>query len=594
MRNNKKICAAIYVLLASLFLSALPGCSASESPTPLAAATDEGVPVEKVKNPSIDDAPLVDNSYLYSDEDSGSVVTMYLTVSRGDAAENTDHSWTEINSHSTAYYANLGIPRYQDECLLQIGDEKGPVAGQLGYGLQVPNATVQVRGATSSEMPQKSYKIKLNKGSDEWRDQRTILLNKHIFDGLRFRNKLYYDLMEDIPSLISLRTQFVHLYVKDDTDGPSKGFADYGLYTQAEAPDGHFLKNHGLDIKAQLYKMNFFEFYRYPDEIRLKSDPKYDVKKFESILKIKGNDDHSKLIAMLDDVNDYSKPIEEVFDKYFDADNYFTWIAFNILMGNIDSQSRNNYLYSPQNSDKWYYIAWDCDTSLTRYEYNLTDPSRIGYEYGISNYWGDVLFSRVMQIPKYRAMLNEKVEAVRKIVTPQKINSMAGVYEQVVKKYLFKMPDLMNSELNQKQYDAMAATFANELDLNYNLYKSSLRMPMPFYLDVPAIKNGQLYFKWDPAFDLNGEDVTYTFELARDYNMKDLITSAKGLSFPTITTGTLKPGKYFFRVRATNEDGYTQYAMVYYVVHNVKYYGVQCFYMLKDGTISIEEKHEQG
>lgn len=49
-----------------------------------------------------------------------------------------------------------------------------------------------------------------------------------MFEGLRFRNKLAYDLMKDIPQMISARTQFVHLYVKDETEGGSGVFEDYG------------------------------------------------------------------------------------------------------------------------------------------------------------------------------------------------------------------------------------------------------------------------------------------------------------------------------------------------------------------------------
>ena len=105
---------------------------------------------------------------------------------------------------------------------------------RVGYGETAPNATVQVRGQTSSEYAQKNYKIELKKNKGTWRGQRTINLNKHMGEGMRFRNKLAYDLMKKIPQMLSLRTQFVHLYVKDNTDGTSDSFADYGLYTQVE------------------------------------------------------------------------------------------------------------------------------------------------------------------------------------------------------------------------------------------------------------------------------------------------------------------------------------------------------------------------
>ena len=75
---------------------------------------------------------------------------MYLTVSRGNSSENTDHSWAEINTYSVYDYADMGVTRYQVMGLLQAGDEDGPVAGEVGYGEEAPNATVQVRGQTSS------------------------------------------------------------------------------------------------------------------------------------------------------------------------------------------------------------------------------------------------------------------------------------------------------------------------------------------------------------------------------------------------------------------------------------------------------------
>src|SRR5574344_199997 len=39
--------------------------------------------------------PLADNPALYAEDDDGSVVTMFVTVSRGNTADNTGHSWGE-------------------------------------------------------------------------------------------------------------------------------------------------------------------------------------------------------------------------------------------------------------------------------------------------------------------------------------------------------------------------------------------------------------------------------------------------------------------------------------------------------------------
>ncbi len=175
--------------------------------------------------------------------------------------------------------------------------------------------------------------------------------------------------MKQIPNMVSLRTQFVHLYIMDQTTDPwSKAFADYGLYTQVEIPDKKFLKSRFLDPNGQLYKAAFFDFGRYPDQIRLVDDPLFDESIFSTRLEIKGNRDNSKLINMLDDVNNPDIPIEATFEKYFNADNYFTWMAYNILAGNVSTSSGNFYLYSPRNGNKFYFIPWDYDDSFFRTE----------------------------------------------------------------------------------------------------------------------------------------------------------------------------------------------------------------------------------
>lgn len=230
--------------------------------------TEQQEEIKKAETQDINDVHLRDKDSLYENDDEASVVTMYLTVSRGNSSEGTAHTWKEINSYSAYDYDKMGVERYQTAALLQVGDESGPQSGEVGYGENVPNATVQIRGQTSSRNSQKNYKIELKKNKGTWRGQRTINLNKHQTDGMRFRNKLSYDLLKGIPQLMSLRTQFVHLYVRDLTEGNSAEFQDYGLYTQVEQLNKTGMENHGMDSKGQLYKINSFEFFRYEDVIK--------------------------------------------------------------------------------------------------------------------------------------------------------------------------------------------------------------------------------------------------------------------------------------------------------------------------------------
>ena len=577
-----------YMITAAWFLFIHTGCGImiTQPVQPMIAA------VEKEPVPDINRVTLQDHKAIYLEDDEGSVVTMYLTVRRGNLADNTDHSWEEVNRYSVSDYAAMGVERYAVEVILQIGDENGPLPGELGYSEVVPNAVVNIRGASSSHHVQKSYKISLLESTEPWRGQKTIALNKHVYDNVRFHNKLSYDYIKQIPDMIGLRTQFVHLYVKDETGGLSKsGYVDYGLFTQVELPNKTYLKNHRLDSNGHLYKAMFFEFERYEENLKLKTDPKYNEALFSKILEIKGNEDHAKLLEMLDAVNDYGTSIESTFEKYFDADNYFTWLAFNILIGCIDTQSQNFYLYSPSNSEKWYFIPWDLDSSWERYEREKISPDT-GFEAGVMNYWGSVLHKRVLALPKYREMLDDKITSLRNIITVEKTREMIEIYKPVVLQHSFKMPDLMHIKLNTQQFNEVCDEIPYEVERNYALYRDSFEKPMPFYLNPPEwIDENKLRFSWEASYDFDAENITYTFELCRDYLFRDPIQAVSGLEIPLIETQMLSPGQYFYRVTAKNTSGCSQTAFDYYVdTEYVKHYGMMCFYVLEDGEVIVRKE----
>lgn len=575
---NKKLRFCSFVLATVFTLGA---CSAPKEEVKTKAKEQKST----VKSDDINEYSLRDKNALYDMHDPSEIVTMYLTVSRGNEGENTDHSWEEINTYSAYDYDEMGVDRYKVEGLLQVGDENGPKKGEVGYNQLSPNCTVQIRGQTSSLNAQKNYKISLKENKGTWRGQSTIALNKHQGDGLRYRNKMVYDLITGIDQMMGLRTTFVHLYVKDTTSGSSV-FKDYGLYTQVEQLNKTALKAHGLDKNGHLYKINYCEFYRYEDVIKLKDESGYDIKAFEEILEVKGSDDHKKLIKMLDEVNDYSYPMEKVLEKHFDIENLSYWMAFHILMGNIDTQSRNFYIYSPLHSDKWYILTWDNDASLKRTEYKLMN--RIdggGWESGVSNYWGNVLFQRCLKTEVFRKALDKAMEDLKGYLNKERIDSISLKYKNLLKPIIYSMPDSMHEHLSQSQYDIVAKSISGEIDTNYKLYKESFEKPMPFFIGIPQKNGGKLSFVWDNSYDFNRENVTYTFELSKSLSFASPIAKHENLNIAAVQTDMLPAGQYFIRVTATNESGKSMPAFDYYISENGKNYGVMCFYVNQKGEI---------
>lgn len=584
-------------LVGILLVGSMNGCATTEVNTELeierdnieSALSETGV-MDLYGNHSIKD-----NDGWYDNWNSNDVVTMYLTVSEGNPDDGTNHTWEEINTHSAYYYEDLGIDRYKVEGLLQVGDENGPVEGELGYGKYTPNAIVQIRGQTSSRRKQKNYRISLKDDKGDWEGMTTINLNKHVSDGFRFTNLLAYNLMQEVEDMISARTRFVHLYVKDDTaSGEEDGFVDYGLYTFVEQINKSFLTNHGLDKNGQLYKVNYFEFYEYEDIIMLKNTIGYDAKKFEERLEIKGDDDHSKLMAMLQDLNDYSIPIEEVFNKWFDTDNYFTYLAFHILIGNKDTQSRNQFLYSPSNLNKFYFISWDNDGALSSYYAELHENQQgLGFEEGISNYWGNVLHRRILENPKYRQMLDDKIHELKEtVLSKENVMKKAESYARTVLPYLYELPDIEYAPFTYEEYDYGIENLYSQIEDNYNRYLLSLEKPMPFFLGVPQMEDGKITFIWDTSYDFDQENITYTFEVSDGYTFSNVLYSEKDLIVPGASVKSLPPGQYFFRVKAKNTSGYEQVAFDYYNSERGKEYGVRCFYVTESGKVQVEVYEE--
>ncbi|MFN8382601.1 MAG: CotH kinase family protein [Anaerolineales bacterium] len=583
------------IILAALFLiyvsvNSLPSGAAIDKNLTVAtliATPLYGAPVETAGN--IDDLPFQDNPVVYQNDSPGSVVTMYLTIRKGNSSDKTDYTWQQINDFTKYWELEDKVVEVgKAEAIVQFGNETGPLPGEVGYGALTPNGTIQIRGATTSLAPQKSYKVELFNNAGTWRGQSTINLNKHIYDGSRFRNKLSFDLLKDIPDMISLRTQFVHVYVKDETSDPVQTeFVDYGLFTQVEQPNKRFLESRHLDRDGQFYKANDFEFYRYADQIRLVTDSLYDADSFSLRLEIKGNKDHAKLIQLLDDVNNYDIPIEQTFEKYFNSDNYFTWMAFNILVGNIDTQSQNYFLYSPKNGTKWYFIPWDYDDAFPlQNQPNLVSYSIAPWENGVSNYWGVVLHRRVLSVEKYRKTLDEKVLEVKEILTPQRIENLIKLYQPVVDQYTQVLPDNYYMPSDPSQSHLIANLIPGDVETNYNLYVESLKKPMPFYLGEPTLSDGKLSFAWDESHDFNGEDISYHFQIAKDWAFNDVVFDQVLTNTTNIQVDMLSPGEYFWGVVATNTSGYSQYPFdKYYDTDSRSHPGVKRFYVTPDGEV---------
>ncbi len=519
---------------------------------------------------------MIENKSIYSEDDPQSLVYFYVTVQRGDAGSDTDHSFAEVNSAvrfvEDSHVANDIYAR----AIVQVGDASGPQPGMLGYDATASNATIRVRGNSSSVRPQKSYKLDLDDEAGLWRGQSNIALNKHNFDATRLRNKLYFDLLRPVEDISSLRTQFVRLYIKDETAGETT-FTDYGLFTQAEVPTKKYLANHGLDSEGYLYKAISFNF-EMSDALKNFDDPDFDQAAFDQILSCKGRQDNQKLIDLVNLIADRSVDINEIVGDYIDRDNYLTWLAYNILMGNNDTTVQNFYLYSPLNSRKWFFIPWDGDNCLHWQEDEVESlTGNYGsWEHGVANYWGVLLHQRFLKNEANRAELAAKVDELHETINRDTVNALAQQYDTVVRPYALAMPDFYYLGNTAQERDAILAGLGDQVELAYQQFYDSLHELMPFFMYQPVQEGQNVLFRWEDAYDFDNQPITYRLRVAATPDFAAPVVDVSGLNsteYP-VPSGQLTAGTWYFEVTAVTQDGRTAPAMNKIQVSDVYYPGV--------------------
>lgn len=523
---------------------------------------------------------LKESRAIYELDKSDSLHIMYVTIMKSGSSKNKPvFSFAEINNTSSRLPDGEADP--QVEVIIQEGDESGPVKGGLGYNEKTANATLEIRGNSSRSANQKSYKIKLNNKAGLWQEHKILNLNKHAFELSRVRNKLSFDYLKLIPNISSLRTHFVQLKVKDlTTTVPNKEFVDYGLYTEIEQPDKTFLKYHGLDPNGNLYKANNFFFQRSPDVLVEATDPKYNKSEFEKILKINASENHTKLLHMLDEVNDTSKNINEIVDTYFNRDNFLTWMATNILLDNIDTINQNFMLYSPSNSDIWYFLPWDYDGGWDSYAQNAKEAElRASWQHGISNYWGSLLQRRFFKDPTNVKQLSAKIEELSKIITKEQTDSFLNAYHPIITKFVYNAPDINTLPAGginffENEYKRLSAL----PELKKKDYYTALEKPMPIFLGVPEVKDLVTTFYWDQSYDLQGDELSYDFQISKDPQFTKLVEEKNGLKITHHEVSGLTKGTYYWRVIIQDSKGNKQIPFDEYTdVSDNNYFGMLAY-----------------
>ncbi len=508
-----------------------------------------------LENSPLNGLPLIENKTIYKVDQPDDLDTIYITVFPTETEDGIidfsifDLHTTLNKTFNPTLYANV-----------VIGDSNGNLSNLIDTSLI--NSIIRVRGNSSRGAAFKSYKIKFTTENDNYKGFTVLNLNKHVSDPSKIANKFSFDMMSQLDNMASLRTNFVKIYIRDASlpEGQSK-YVYYGLYTNIEQPNKDFLTSHGLDANGSLYKATSFEFHEY-DALKNVDDPSYDKTAFEEILEIREGNDHSKLIQMLKDVNDMNIDFEVSFKKYFNEDNYLTWLAMNILLGNEDTLAHNFIMYNPTNSLTWYLLPWDYDGTFKFGEADTDSKAPTSLQ-GVQRLTAVLLHRRYFLSSENVDKLTQKMdELLATTFSKTNVDKTIDRYLPVIESTLGKNPDVGLLRMEPNQLLNYVRGFYGEIKSNYDDYITALDYPTPVFTVTPTKNSdGTIYFAWESARDFKGDLIKYSIRLAKDPSMNQIIFAQDNLVVTEFTYNGNLQGTYYLEVRSIDSEGNSQFSL---------------------------------
>jgi spore coat protein H len=419
---------------------------------------------------------------------------------------------------------------------------------------ELTNASFEQKGKSTRDAPQKSYRIKLDSKTNLYKKQRTFQLNKHSYDRSRIRNKMAFDFFTDIPNFTSLKTEFVHLNINNE---------DYGLFTHVEKVGTEFLVNRGWNPDDNIYKAQDFSFTVTPELSLNASGTPIDAAAFDASIEVVRGKKQTKLLEMLNAINNEEMTdveFDAVFNRYFNRQNYLTWMALNIITANRDTMTQNFFLFNPLYSDTFYFMPWDYDDAGNPV---LSSPK---WQRSFSLWWDTPLHKRFLMIKKNRDDLLLMVDNLRvNYMSDAILKERLDAYKPVVKTYVSSLPDSNDLSVTEweQEYNSLYLRFGESIAG----YKEEFGSPMPFW-QTAAYQNGILNLSWGRSVDLESDKIVYTLQIANDADMNNLIIEELTvLDIPTIDDTNiyytqdinLTNGTYYMKVVAREENNASSY-----------------------------------
>ncbi len=512
-----------------------------------------------LENSAMNNQPLEEDKSIYPDEPDVSIHDVYISVfpTKDENGEIIDFS--AFGKHQARDHSYNPVLN----CNIQILDENEMLDPLVS--LDTKNATIRVRGNSSRGDVMKSYRIKLDEEAGTFNGQDSLNLNKHVEDMSKVTTKFCTDLLTDVEHTISYQTNFMRVWIRDTSKSKEEQeFEYYGLFTHTEQPNKNFLEKRGLSTECSMYKARDFSF-NLDSRLKNVDDLSYLEEEFESVLGIREGNDHTKLLEMVQAINDENQDFETVFNKYFNEENYLTWLAFSLLVGADDILNHNYILYSPNASSTWYFFPWDFDSNMVFGE--KASSSLVPSIKGGQKLNQSILHRRYFRVPGNLEKIQKKMEyLMENYFTEANIERLVQAYIPVMERTLFQMPDIGLLRISPEKLIPYTKAFYEGIQENYQNFLYAFQFPAPMFVSMPIRDvDGTLNLSWDTSYSYQGRPITYNVTIANDYNMKQVLFKQEGIIDNRLDAQIdLSPGTYYLLVTAVDSEGNEQVSMEHY------------------------------
>jgi spore coat protein H len=210
-------------------------------------------------------------------------------------------------------------------------------------GVEAPG-TARYRGASTRTLPQKSFKIELDPGY-EFEDRDHFNLLASWYDSGKLTEKFAVDLSTAL-GLPVPRARYVRVSINGQ---------HAGLYLDMEHVGKDFLKHHGMERSASIYRCGH-------RNCELTLQPGSYQGDFEK----KTNEDTGRadLDAFLAWVNrSDDADFEAKLERAVDLESYLGTLAVDVLISNNILEDSRSYWIHEHLRDRWQYVPWDLNNS---------------------------------------------------------------------------------------------------------------------------------------------------------------------------------------------------------------------------------------